>query len=91
MKPELSPGAPKLYKIQFYVAPIGTKDWRKASIDEVNPRSWFRRCLVPAPLSIRTSEQALRADALDILKDAKPKMAAKGLAVDFEIEVAFNG
>lgn len=79
-----------LYRIQFFLAPIGTKEWRSASIDEVNPRSWIIRCLVPAPIEMCTSKHVLRAHASKVIALAKPKLEKRGRDVDFDIVTAFT-
>jgi hypothetical protein len=86
---ESNVGAPEMYRAQFYLRKRGEESWTPATLDEVYPRSWIRRALVPSQLSVKTSKQLLTAEALEILAKAKPILAKRGLEVDFQIVLAF--
>lgn len=83
------PAISTMHRAQFYIRPSGTQTWMPATLDEVYPRSWIRRALLPEPLTIQTSEQAVRAQALDVLAKARPALAKRGLEVDFEVVAIF--
>lgn len=78
-----------MHRAQFYLRPRGAQSWTPATLDEVYPRSWIRRVILPDPISIQTSAQAVRAEALGVLAKARPALAKRGLEVDFEIVAIF--
>ena len=78
----------QLHRAEFYIRKRGDQTWRHAALDDVYPRSWFRRALLPEPVTMQTSAQVVRADALNVLKKARRALYKRGLEATFEI-VAF--
>ena len=78
-----------MHRAQFYLRPRGAQSWTPATLDEVYPRSWICRAILPEPLTIQTSAQAVRAEAIGVLAKARPALAKRGLEVDFKIVAIF--
>ena len=82
-------GPSTMHRAQFYLRARGTQALTPATLDEVYPRSWILRAILPDPISIQTSAQAVRAEAIGLLAKARPALAKRGLEVDFEVVAIF--
>lgn len=79
-----------MYRAQFYLRKRGEESWTPATLDEVYPRSWIRRALIPSPMTVDSSRVAVTSSAIEIMRLAKPALEKRGLEVDFQIVLAFS-